>query len=199
MVLISELRRRNVFRVALAYAVIAWLTLQVGDTLAPALRLGDWVNSLLAFFLILGFPMALFFAWAYELTPDGLRKEEDVDRDSLTTQQTGKKFDRLIIGILVVALAYFAVDKFILSPSSDAESVQTVEASAVEEEETVGRNSIAVLPFADLSPEGDQEYFSDGIAEEILNVQGPGSARYSDDCGKTQRASRAGGVGAQGG
>jgi TolB-like protein/Flp pilus assembly protein TadD len=170
MVLISELRRRNVFRVALAYAVIAWLTLQVGDTLAPALRLGDWVNSLLAFFLILGFPMALFFAWAYELTPDGLRKEEDVDRDSLTTQQTGKKFDRLIIGILVVALAYFAVDKFILSPSSDAESVQTVEASAVEEEETVGRNSIAVLPFADLSPEGDQEYFSDGIAEEILNV-----------------------------
>jgi len=167
---VTELRRRNVFRVAIAYVIVAWLVLQVGDTLAPALHLGEWVNSLLAFFLILGFPLAMFFAWAFEMTPEGIRKEKDVDRSTSIAQQTGKKVDRLIIGVLVVAVAYFAFDKFVLDPSRDAELVQAAAESSEEVEEIVGHNSIAVLPFADLSPEGDQEYFSDGIAEEILNV-----------------------------
>ena len=170
MELIAELRRRNVFRVAFAYVVVAWLVLQVGDTLAPALHLGEGVTSVLAFFLILGLPIALFFAWAYELTPDGLRKEEDVDRDTSITEQTGKKFDRMIIGILVVAVAYFAFDKFVLDPSRDAAQVEAAAGQAEIDDDRIERNSIAVLPFADLSPEGDQAYFSDGIAEEILNV-----------------------------
>ena len=76
----DELKRRNVFRVAIAYLIVAWLLLQVGDTLESALHLPDWANTLVAFFLILGFPLALFFAWAYELTPEGLKKETDVDR-----------------------------------------------------------------------------------------------------------------------
>ncbi len=166
--LIAELKRRNVFRVAIAYAVIAWLVLQVGDTLAPALRLDEWVNSLLAFFLILGFPLALFFAWAFELTPEGIRKEEDVDRSSSITQQTGKKVDRLIIVVLAIAVAYFALDKFVLTSEPTAEVAATAEAP--QGQPAIRDQSIAVLPFADLSPEGDQEYFSDGIAEEILNV-----------------------------
>ena len=169
MEIISELRRRNVFRVAIAYAVVAWLVLQVGDTLAPALRLPDWINSALAFFLVLGFPLALVLAWAFELTPDGIKREKDVDRSESITQQTGKKFNRLIIVILVIAVGFFAFDKFVLDPSRDAELVQAAAKTTPVEAAAAG-NSIAVLPFADLSPEGDQEYFSDGIAEEILNV-----------------------------
>jgi TolB-like protein len=160
--LVSELRRRNVFRVAIAYVIIAWLILQVGDTLAPALHLGDWVNTALAFFLILGFPIALVFAWAFEITPEGVKKEKDVDRSQSATHITGRKLDYLIIAVLTVALGYFAFDKFVLvRTATEAITDQAVESAD---------NSIAVLAFADLSPEGDQEYFSDGISEELLNV-----------------------------
>lgn len=165
----AELKRRNVFRVAIAYGVIAWLIMQVGDTMAPALKLGDWVNSVLAFFLILGFPLAMFFAWIFEVTPEGIKLEKNVDRSHSTTPQTGKKVDRLIIGVLILAVAYFAVDKFVLAPDSDA-GVAATDSESVAEEPAISDQSIAVLPFTDLSPEGDQEYFSDGIAEEILNV-----------------------------
>ena len=90
MSLFAELKRRNVFRVAIAYVVLAWLLLQVGDTLAPALRLPEWVNSVLAFFLILGFPMAIFFAWAFEMTPEGRKLEKDIDRKQSISPQTGR-------------------------------------------------------------------------------------------------------------
>ena len=166
---LAELKRRNVFRVALAYIVIAWLTMQVGDTMAPALRLDETVNSVLAFFLILGFPLALFFAWVFEMTPEGLKFEKDVDRTTSISAQTGKKVDRLIIVVLAIAVAYFALDKFVFAPQPESEQVQTAEDTA-SQEPLVSDQSIAVLPFADLSPAGDQEYFSDGIAEEILNV-----------------------------
>ena len=81
MTLFAELKRRNVFRVGIAYIVLAWLLLQAGDTLAPALHLPDWVNSALAFFVILGFPLAIFFAWAFEMSPDGLKLEKNVERE----------------------------------------------------------------------------------------------------------------------
>jgi TolB-like protein/Tfp pilus assembly protein PilF len=167
--LFAELQRRNVFRVAIAYAVIAWLVMQVGDTMAPALRLGDWVNSVLAFFLILGFPIVIFFAWVFEMTPEGLKFERDVDRSQSITGTTAKKVDRLIIVVLALAVAYFAFDKFVLDPARDAEEIQAA-TEAAPTEPSISDQSIAVLPFADLSPTGDQEYFSDGIAEEILNV-----------------------------
>ncbi len=155
--LVSELKRRNVFRVAIAYLIIAWLVLQVGDTLAPALHLGEWVNTALAFFLILGFPLALLFAWAFELTPEGLKKEKDVDRSQSITHMTGRKSDYLIISVLVLALSYFAIDRFALDSSPDI----------VPE---IASKSIAVLPFADMSPEGDQEYFADGLSDTLIHV-----------------------------
>ena len=168
--LVSELRRRNVFRVAIAYVLIAWVTLEAGDVLAPALRLPEWVVSALVFFLVLGFPLALVFAWAFELTPEGIRLEKHVDRSRSTTRVTGRKLDYVIIAVLALALVLFAFDKFVLEPSRDAEMVRaTTEAQTDQTAEIAGR-SIAVLAFADLSPEGDQEYFSDGISEELLNV-----------------------------
>ena len=87
--------------------MLGWIVLQVGETLAPALHLPEWVDSLLAFFLILGFPLAIFFAWAFELTPEGLKKEKEVDRSQSMTATTGRKLDFAIIAALVVALGYF--------------------------------------------------------------------------------------------
>jgi len=171
MSLIEELKRRNVFRVGVAYVIIAWLLLQVSDTLVPALYLPEWFHSAVALLLILGFPLALFFAWAFELTPDGLKKEKDVERSESITHVTGRKLDFVIIAMLVVALGYFGYDKFVLSPLRDAELVQTTTDAVTEP--AISQNpdrSIAVLAFADLSPEADQEYFSEGISEEILNL-----------------------------
>lgn len=161
MSLFAELKRRNVFRVALAYAVVAWLLLQVGDTLAPALRLPDWATSLLAFFLILGFPLAIFFAWAYEMTPEGLKLEKDVEDARSITPVTGRKLDFLIIGLLAVAVAYFAFDKFVADEPQPADEIIA---------DTSARKSIAVLPFVNLSSDSEQEYFSDGLSEELLNL-----------------------------
>ena len=161
---VDELKRRNVFKVCIAYVILAWLLLQVSATLVPALHLPEWLHSAVAFLLILGFPLALFFAWAYELTPEGLKKEKDVDRNQSITPVTGRKLDYFIIGVLVLALGYFAYDKFVLGPSRVADQV-----AGSGKVETADK-SIAVLAFADMSPEGDQEYFSDGISEELLNV-----------------------------
>src|SRR5210317_980682 len=106
----NELKRRNVFKVAAAYIIVCWLIMQAGDTLAPALHLPELINSALAFFLILGFPLAMFFAWAFELTPDGIKKEKDVDRSQSITAVTGAKLNRTIMVVLVLALGFFAFD-----------------------------------------------------------------------------------------
>src|SRR5210317_77513 len=106
----NELKRRNVFKVAAAYIIVGWLIMQAGEVLSPALRLPDWINSALAFFLILGFPLALFFAWAFEMTPEGLKKEKDVDRSQSITHVTGQKLNRTIMVVLVLALGFFAFD-----------------------------------------------------------------------------------------
>ena len=104
---VEELKRRNVFRVAIAYVIIAWLLLQVGDTLAPALHLPDSINTALAFFLILGFPLAIFLAWAYELTSEGLKREHEIDRSRSITHVTGRKLDYFIIGAMAASAPLF--------------------------------------------------------------------------------------------
>ena len=175
----AELKRRNVFRVAAAYAVVAWLLIEISDTVFPRLGLPEWTVTLVIALLLLGFPVALFFAWAYELTPEGLKREQDVDRSESITPHTGKKLDRAIMVVLALGLAFFAFDKFVLAPQRD-ETLKAAKVAAVEEARQAGRSeavtttednrSIAVLAFDDMSPEGDQEYLSDGIAEELLNL-----------------------------
>jgi adenylate cyclase len=170
--ILGELRRRNVLRVGAAYIVVAWLVIQVVETIFPIYGISDSAVRVVVTVLAIGLLPVLIFAWVFELTPEGLRKEKDIDRSASVTHRTGKILDQLIIVVLALALVYFAVDKFLLSPTREAASVE----SAVREARTdvmlrsYGGRSIAVLPFVDMSAGRDQEYMSDGIAEEVLNL-----------------------------
>jgi len=167
---IKELKRRNVFRVGIAYAVTSWLLIQVTDILLESIGTPPWVMQTMFVVLGVGFVIALIFAWAFELTPEGVKREAEVDRSQSITNQTGRKLDYTIIGILVLALGYFVVDKFYLTPA--AGNIQTNQAQTAEpvQEKTNELQTIAVLPFADMSQDGDNEYFSDGLTEELLNI-----------------------------
>jgi TolB-like protein len=166
--LFEELKRRNVFKVGTAYVVLAWLLAQVTDVFLEPFGAPEWVIKTVLLLLLIGFPLALLFAWAFELTPEGLKKEKDVDRSQSITHETGQKLNLAIIFILILALGYFAMDKFVLEPGKHLETAEvTAEPRAVESREN--EKSIAVLPFVNMSSDAEQEYFSDGISEEILN------------------------------
>jgi len=154
-----ELKRRNVVRVAIAYAVVAWFLIEITATTFPILKLPDWSVTFVTALLLIGFPLALFFAWAYELTPEGLKKEKDVDRAQSITHITGRKLDFVIIGVMAIAIAYFLVDKFVWVGEEPATTV------AVSEE----RPSVAVLPFANRSANEEDVFFVDGIHDDLLS------------------------------
>jgi len=166
--LFTELKRRNVFRVAAAYLVAAWLLIQLADILIPMLGLPDWVPKLIFLLLLIGFVPTLIAAWAFEMTPDGIKRERDVDRTQSITRETGRKLDRVIIGVLVAVIGVMAAERLFVAGRAPAESPAAPE--AVAENPVALAKSIAVLPFADLSQNRDQEWFADGLAEEILNA-----------------------------
>lgn len=169
-----ELKRRNVIRVAAAYVVLAWLIIQVAETIFPLFGFDDAVVRAVVIILAIGLLPTLLFSWVFELTPEGLKRDKDVDLSQSVTRQTGKKLDRIILVILGLALSYFAVDKFLLDPVRDAKQFETGRREGRMEAlvTTFGDRSIAVLPFADMSPQGDQSYLSEGISEELLNLLG---------------------------
>ena len=154
----------------MAYIAIAWLVIQVLDTLAPLFGISDGVARLIVIVLAIGLVPVLVLSWVFEWTSDGLKKEGQVDHDSTASRDSAKSLDRLAIGLLALAVVYFAIDKFVLDPTRDIE-IATQAAEQARDNALVGsygEHSIAVVPFTDLSPDKDQEYFSDGIAEEII-------------------------------
>ena len=176
MSLFNELKRRNVFKVAIAYIVMAWLVMQVADVILNNIAAPGWVFHVLLLFLAVGFPFAIFFAWAFELTPEGLKKERDVDRAKSITHVTGRKLDYFIIAVLVLALGYFAFDKFVLDPARDVALVQATAEAATEQatesrKEETSDQSIAVLPFTNRSMEQENaQFFADGIHDDLLTL-----------------------------
>jgi len=161
----GELKRRNVVRVAIAYAIVAWFLIEVSATTFPILKLPEWAVTLVTVLLIIGYPVALILAWAYEMTPEGLKKERDVDRSESIAHRTGRKLNFVIIVALSIALIMFAVDKFV-----GISTTETVGDSAPEITATAAQQSIAVLPFVNMSADKEQEYFADGLSEELLNL-----------------------------
>ena len=154
MSLFSELKRRHVFRVAIAYVLTAWLVLQVADVVLPILEAPHWVSQILLASLAIGFLIAVVLAWFYEVTPEGVKREESAAESRPPDPHAGRRLDFAIIGMLVVAVVYFAWDNF--RPGFRDGGAQ--------------RHSIAILPFRDLSPAGDQAWFGEGVAEELLNA-----------------------------
>jgi len=178
--LFQELQRRNVFRVAIAYIVSSWLLLQIADLGLDIVGSPDWVLRTIALVLALGFPVAVFFAWAYEVTPEGIKRESEIDRSQSIAQTTGRKLDRAILIVLLIAVAYFAYDKFILDPQRDAallksvrqaeSSLQVVDEPATQDEEVTrsGPPMVAVLPFVSSSMGGDSIFFASGVHDDLL-------------------------------
>jgi TolB-like protein/tetratricopeptide (TPR) repeat protein len=198
MSLFEELKRRNIFRMVGLYVVGAWLITQVAGTVLPMFGAPDWIGRSIVVLLAIGFVPTMLFSWIYELTPEGLKRESEIDRSASITSVTGRRIDRSITALLILALGYFAIDKFLLAPGRNAREIASAvdqasvasaakgttssastTSAAVVAAGTTGAPSIpsieqdpsiAVLPLQDLSQARDQEYFSDGITEELLDL-----------------------------
>src|SRR6266481_5035588 len=150
----AELKRRNVYKVAIAYAVVAWLLMQIASQIFPFFEIPNWAVRLVVLLLVIGFPVAMILAWAFELTPEGIKRAEDVDVSKSITRKTGRKLDFFIIAVLLLVIAILLFQRL-------HRNVSPAISSALEK-------SIAVLPFDNLSEEKAFAFFADGVQDEIL-------------------------------
>src|SRR5437763_714964 len=165
----SELKRRNVYKVAVAYAVVGWLVIQIATSTFPVLDIPNWVTKFVIAIVLLGFPIALVLAWAFEMTPEGVKRTEDVLADEKIPQWSTRKFAALVVTIALLAaglLVFKLVGTARWSVRLDDKEGGHRSAASL----PVAEKSIAVLPFVDMSQTKDQEYFCDGISEEILDA-----------------------------
>lgn len=169
---LKELRRRNVFKVSVAYAIVAWLLIQVASITFPALHLPAWAITLVTVLVLFGFPIALLLAWAFELTPEGVKSTHQASTSEAIANTAGRKFDFIIIGLLLVAVIMMALDNYVwIEEDSPAESntiTKTVLEEKIEPADVEDRKSVAVLPFANRSAEKKDAYFADGLHDDLL-------------------------------
>ena len=167
----EELKRRNVFRVGIAYAITAWVLIQALDIFLPTFGAPEWVMKVASLILLAGLPVALIFSWAYEMTPEGVKRESEVDRSRSITGSTGKKLNSVIIGLMAIAIVFLLLDRFIDTSAPPAgtwsEPVATAETEAEPETEVEAR-SIAVLPFDNRSMRAEDEFFVEGVHDDLL-------------------------------
>src|SRR5216117_495506 len=156
----GELKRRNVYKVAITYAVVAWLLVQAASILLPTFEAPTWVMKALVVFLALGFGLVVFISWAFEATPEGLKRTENVPPDVAAALPTWspRKFATFIVAVAVIAAALLAFNLFRTKPASPPTTAAPI-----------NNKSIAVLPFVNMSSDKEQDYFSDGLSEELLN------------------------------
>ena len=184
MSLFAELKRRNVIRASAAYLALGWVVTQVTSTVAPALHLPDWIVPVVIWIGVIGFPFIVVFSWLFELTPEGLKREAEVAPDDSIRHLTAKRLDRLAIALFALAIALLALDRFTMRASPLDATTKPASAPATTTTPNAGtapmpagkaatpadEKSIAVLPFLDMSQSKDQEYFSDGLAEQLLDL-----------------------------
>jgi hypothetical protein len=173
----AELKRRNVYKVAVAYAVVSWLLIQAASILFPTFEAPPWVMKVFVTILVLGFPVALILSWAFEITPEGIKRESEVTPDESVTAHTGRKIIGLTIAVAVLAAALFAFQmlrprttRLVAggAPPTPAQNGLAAARPSTSPTAPVSDKSIAVLPFENLSDEKSNAYFADGIQDEIL-------------------------------
>src|SRR5438105_4409420 len=160
----AELKRRNVYKVAVAYAVVSWLVVQIATQVFPFFGIPNWAVRLIVLLLVLGFPVALILSWAFEITPEGIKRAEEVEPNKSITRKTGRKLVGITMALAVVAAGLFTFQ--VLRPRLMRESAAT--STQLPAAPVIPDKSIAVLPFENLSEDKANAYFADGIQDEIL-------------------------------